>query len=215
MILNGAHTRLLTDSALVINSIIVPYYLEHAPQWNETKAGHWAAMFGLLNIVSRPFGGIVSDLIYRRFATSSQLRALHFKKYWMLALTITQGTIAMSLGLCRPSSVSVIIGCMAILGVSRCFGGAADEASAEELDTHPCPLLSSLCRRPMAQSVSLFWIFCSIAAANTRPPPQDALLPSVNPHVNGLMGGAVGSSGNFGKPSTTKRCSFALQTRHD
>lgn len=96
----------------------MPYYLENSPQWDETTAGHWAAMFGLLNIVSRPSGGIVADLIYRRFSSDSQLRAIRFKKYWMLSLTVVQGAFAMALGLSRPSSMSAIIGCMAGLGVS-------------------------------------------------------------------------------------------------
>lgn len=38
---------------LAINSILSSYYLSHFPSWGQTKAGQWAAMFGLLNVSQR------------------------------------------------------------------------------------------------------------------------------------------------------------------
>ena len=44
---------------LAINSILGAYYLKNFSYLGQTGSGKWAAMFGLLNIVARPFGGIV------------------------------------------------------------------------------------------------------------------------------------------------------------
>lgn len=121
-------------SALAVNSIIVPYYMASAPQWDEMKAGHYAAGFGLLNLVSRPTGGIVADLLYRKLSKTSQARAIHGKKYWMLGLCVVQGGIAMALGLSRPRSIGAILGCMfALAFFMQAANGAVCESSSPAL----------------------------------------------------------------------------------
>lgn len=50
---------------LSINSILGNYYHKNFPKLSLQEYGNWAAMFGLLNVVCRPLGGVVSDFAYR------------------------------------------------------------------------------------------------------------------------------------------------------
>jgi NNP family nitrate/nitrite transporter-like MFS transporter len=54
---------------LAINSILGAYYKRNFPKLGLQGQGNWAAMFGLLNIVCRPLGGVVADLVYSRTKT--------------------------------------------------------------------------------------------------------------------------------------------------
>ena len=68
---------------LSINGILGAFYIEASgkPAWTQTESGNWAAMYGLLNVVTRPLGGYISDLLYPRVGVEG-------KKYWMLFCTI-------------------------------------------------------------------------------------------------------------------------------
>jgi MFS transporter, NNP family, nitrate/nitrite transporter len=50
---------------LAINAVLGAYYLKNFPHLGQTGASNWAAMFGFLNFVTRPAGGMVSDVLYR------------------------------------------------------------------------------------------------------------------------------------------------------
>jgi hypothetical protein len=50
---------------LALNSILGAYYLKNFPTLGQTLSGRWASMFGLLNVITRPAGGFVGDIIYR------------------------------------------------------------------------------------------------------------------------------------------------------
>jgi len=60
--------------ALLVNAILVTHY-QDAFGWSQSLATDWASMFGLLNIVSRPFGGLMGDVLYRRFGDQRGLVA--------------------------------------------------------------------------------------------------------------------------------------------
>ena len=68
---------------LSINGILGAFYIQASgkPAWTQTQSGNWAAMYGLLNIVTRPLGGYISDLLYPRVGVEG-------KKYWMLFCTV-------------------------------------------------------------------------------------------------------------------------------
>jgi NNP family nitrate/nitrite transporter-like MFS transporter len=51
---------------LAINSILGNYYKRNFPKLGLQGEGNWAAMFGLLNVVFRPLGGVVADVVYSR-----------------------------------------------------------------------------------------------------------------------------------------------------
>lgn len=64
---------------LAINSNLSSFYIEASgtPAWSQTLAANWAAMYGLLNVVTRPLGGYIADCLY-------PVVGVEGKKYWML-----------------------------------------------------------------------------------------------------------------------------------
>ncbi|KAI9827295.1 MAG: hypothetical protein M1832_005433 [Thelocarpon impressellum] len=91
---------------LCINSILASYYLATFPSLGQTGAGNWAAMFGLLNGVFRPIGGMVSDAIYRR------TRSLWGKKILIHGLGIGTGVFLLAIGLLKQHSEATMFGLM-------------------------------------------------------------------------------------------------------
>jgi NNP family nitrate/nitrite transporter-like MFS transporter len=92
---------------LVLDGILGSYYLENFPHLGQTECGRWAAMFGLLNIVFRPLGGYISDLLYKR--TSS----LWARKLWLVFLGLVTGAFLLAAGLSNPESEATMFGLFA------------------------------------------------------------------------------------------------------
>ncbi|KAK3207593.1 hypothetical protein GRF29_103g1488252 [Pseudopithomyces chartarum] len=69
---------------LAINSILGNYYMKNFPALGLQQTGNWAAMFGLLNGVTRPLGGFASDMAYRRTGDSVWAKkvVLHTGREW-------------------------------------------------------------------------------------------------------------------------------------
>ena len=89
---------------LSINSFLASYYKHNFPSLTQTQAGNWAAMFGILNAIFRPAGGIISDVIYR-FSHS-----LWGKKTLVHVLGATTGAFLLIIGFLNPRSESVMFG---------------------------------------------------------------------------------------------------------
>jgi MFS transporter, NNP family, nitrate/nitrite transporter len=64
---------------LAINSNLSSFYIKSSgtPPWTQTLAANWAAMYGLLNIVTRPLGGYIADWLYPH-------AGIEGKKFWMI-----------------------------------------------------------------------------------------------------------------------------------
>lgn len=92
---------------LALDGILGSYYLVNFPHLGQTKCGQWAAMFGLLNILFRPLGGYISDLLYRH--TSS----LWVKKLWLVFLGVVTGVFLLAAGLSNPKSEATMFGLFA------------------------------------------------------------------------------------------------------
>ncbi|KAM0752889.1 MFS general substrate transporter [Meredithblackwellia eburnea MCA 4105] len=133
---------------LAMSSFLVNWYGERFG-WSQSLAGSWSAMFGLLNFVTRPAGGLMADTLANR---SVEGRELHTKKYWACALCVIEGAFCLWVGLSNPMSSTTLLGGMTGIAI---FLQAANGA-----------------------------IY--------------SLVPRVNPEIAGLMGGAVGGSGNLG-----------------
>lgn len=70
-----------------------------------------AAIFGLLNVVFRPAGGIIGDMIYRR--TGGSVVA---KKLWLIFLGLAMGGMCIFIGILDSQKQSTMVGlvvCMA------------------------------------------------------------------------------------------------------
>ena len=92
---------------LAIEGIISDFYIQTAKiqnnvVWDYRMAGNWAAVFGLLNIAARPFGGYMSDVVY-------QCGSVNSKKWWLIFLGVMQGVFLISIGFAKFGIYSLIV----------------------------------------------------------------------------------------------------------
>lgn len=107
---------------LAINSILGAYYLENFPTLDQTGSGRWAAMFGLLNIFTRPMGGFISDLIYK------YTHSLWAKKFWIHFVGISTGIFLIAIGITDPHEKSTMFGLIAAMAFFHESGNGANFA---------------------------------------------------------------------------------------
>jgi NNP family nitrate/nitrite transporter-like MFS transporter len=96
---------------LAINSILGAYYLKNFPKLLQTGSGRWAAMFGLLNVVTRPLGGIGADLIYK------YTKNLWLKKALLHGVGVIAGALLIVIGKLNPHDQSTMFGLIAVMAV--------------------------------------------------------------------------------------------------
>jgi len=92
---------------LSINSVLGTYYLKNFPKLGQTGSGRWAAMFGLLNVVFRPIGGLVSDFVYRKTGS------VWAKKIWLHSLAIICGGFLIATGVTNSHDRNTMFGLIA------------------------------------------------------------------------------------------------------
>lgn len=92
---------------LSFDSFLGSYYSLNFHTMGQTKSGQWAAMFGLLNVVCRPLGGYIADIIYRH------TKSVWAKKILLTFLTIVTGGFLLAIGLTNPTSQSTMFGLVA------------------------------------------------------------------------------------------------------
>jgi NNP family nitrate/nitrite transporter-like MFS transporter len=95
---------------LAINSILGEFYAENFPYMGQTKTGQWAAMFGLLNIVCRPAGGFIADILYQYTGS------VWSKKIFLSFLGVGMGAFQIAIGFSDPKSEATMFGLTAGLG---------------------------------------------------------------------------------------------------
>ncbi|KAI9038805.1 MFS transporter [Aspergillus affinis] len=91
-------------SELAINSILGEFYSENFPHMSQTQSGRWAAMFGLLNVIFRPAGGFIADILYR------YTDSVWSKKLLLSFLGIVMGAFQLAMGLSNPKSEAIMFG---------------------------------------------------------------------------------------------------------
>lgn len=96
---------------LAINSIIGSYYLKNFPHLGQTGSGQWAAMFGLLNVLFRPLGGIIADVIYH------YTHSVWAKKMWVVFCGVSMGCFELAIGLANPHHEATMFGLVAGLAI--------------------------------------------------------------------------------------------------
>lgn len=97
---------------LSVNGILGNYYIARFPALGQTGSGNWAAMFGLLNVVFRPMGGLFSDFVYNR------THNLWLRKMWLHFLILMTGVFMLAIGLRNPPGQSEMFGLVAGLAFS-------------------------------------------------------------------------------------------------
>lgn len=107
---------------LAINSILGSYYLKNFPTLGQTGSGNWAAMFGLLNVFFRPFGGIGSDIIYK------YTKSLWYKKFLIHGVGVVAGALLILIGLLNPHDQNTMFGLIALFALFLESGNGANYA---------------------------------------------------------------------------------------
>ncbi|GAA5850891.1 hypothetical protein JCM9279_006230 [Rhodotorula babjevae] len=128
--------------ALLVNAILVNWFM--SPEtfgWAQGLATDWASMFGILNFVTRPFGGLCGDVLYRRFG---EQRGLVAKKFWISFLAVGGGAFALLIGLLNPSSPPVFLILIAILAVFIEAGNGACYALLPHVNPHVNGLMGGI-----------------------------------------------------------------------
>lgn len=92
---------------LSINSILGTFYKKNFPYLGLSGSGDWAAMFGLLNAVCRPLGGLISDYAYRKSGT------VWAKKGLLHTYSLITGAFLVALGVTDPSHLGTMVGLVA------------------------------------------------------------------------------------------------------
>jgi NNP family nitrate/nitrite transporter-like MFS transporter len=92
---------------LAINSVLGNYYHKNFPKLTLQETGNWAAMFGLLNGVTRPLGGYVSDLVYRR------TKNVWAKKIMLHTYGVITGAFLIAIGVLDSKNQATMFGLVA------------------------------------------------------------------------------------------------------
>lgn len=121
---------------LAINSYLGAYYQRNFPSLGQTNAGRWAAMFGLLNVVTRPLGGIVADILYK------YTHSLWIKKLWIVFVGVVSGAFLIAIGLTDPGSQGMMFGLIAGMAVFLEAGNGANFALVPHVHPHASGVLS-------------------------------------------------------------------------
>lgn len=120
---------------LAINSNLSSFYIEASgkPAWSQTLAANWAAMYGLLNVITRPLGGYIGDLLY-------PVAGIEGKKYWVITcitfetrmLTLkgglAQGIVLTTIGFVPNIKIHSLIAAVAIAAIFTDAGNGANFA---------------------------------------------------------------------------------------
>jgi NNP family nitrate/nitrite transporter-like MFS transporter len=166
---------------LAINSILGHYYAANFPRMGQTQSGQWAAMFGLLNVVCRPVGGYIADLLYRSTGT------VWSKKILLSFLGVSTGVFQLVIGLLNPEFDATMLGLTAGLAFFLEAGNGANFAIVPHV--YPC-----------ANGKFLLSLSLSLSLCVQCPAMKQKLLKKAVPNVclPGVVSGVVGGMGNFG-----------------
>ncbi|OWP01234.1 hypothetical protein B2J93_5514 [Marssonina coronariae] len=115
------------------------YYLKNFPKLLQTGSGRWAAMFGLLNVVFRPLGGLVADTLFL-----GTKRNLWSKKIWLHALGVITGAFLITIGLLDSHSQATMFGLVAGMAFFMEAGNGANFALVPHIHPHANGIISGV-----------------------------------------------------------------------
>ncbi|KAK3341499.1 major facilitator superfamily domain-containing protein [Lasiosphaeria hispida] len=124
---------------LAINAILASYYASRFPGLGQTGAANWAAMFGFLNFITRPMGGVVSDLVYKMSGGS-----LWWKKGWIVLCGVVTGVLLLVIGRLDPRSEGLMFGLVALMAVFLEAGNGANFSLVPHVHPFANGILSGL-----------------------------------------------------------------------
>ncbi|KAI1607871.1 major facilitator superfamily domain-containing protein [Exophiala viscosa] len=123
---------------LSINSILGTYYQKNFKTLGLSESGDWAAMFGLLNVVARPLGGIISDLLYRN------LHTVWAKKALLHTCGVITGVFLIVIGVLNPHNQHTMFGLIAGLAFFLEGGNGANFSLVPHVNPHANGVVSGM-----------------------------------------------------------------------
>lgn len=102
---------------LAVNSILGTYFGAQFPKFNLQSASNWAAMFGLMNVVFRPLGGVVADVAYK------YTKSVWSKKILLHSYCIIAGAFLVAIGQTNQHSLVTLV-CLVSVGMAFFLEGA-------------------------------------------------------------------------------------------
>lgn len=117
-IVTGAVYFCTFGAELAVNSILGSYYTQRFPTLDAQQTGNWAAMFGLMNVVWRPLGGVVGDIAYHY--THGSVWA---KKALLHVYGFGTGAMLLVVGLVNPGDIGSMVALVAV-GLAFFLAGA-------------------------------------------------------------------------------------------
>jgi NNP family nitrate/nitrite transporter-like MFS transporter len=124
---------------LAINAILSSYYLKNFPSLGQTNASNWAAMFGFLNFITRPLGGVIADILYGVFG-----RSLWMKKGWITFCGIMTGILLIVIGKIDPHHGPTMFGLVGLMAIFHEAGNGANFALVPHVHPFANGILSGL-----------------------------------------------------------------------
>ncbi|KAK3937069.1 putative nitrate transporter [Diplogelasinospora grovesii] len=128
---------------LAINAILASYYVENFPALGQTDSANWAAMFGFLNFVTRPLGGVVSDVLYN-FCGTRRNDNLWLKKAWINICGVITGILLIVIGKLDPHNQSTMFGLVALMAIFLEAGNGANFSLVPHVHPYANGILSGL-----------------------------------------------------------------------
>lgn len=122
---------------LAINSILSSFYLANFPSLGQTGATKWAAMFGFLNVATRPMGGIIADALYNYSGHSVWL-----KKGWLHLCGVLTGILLIIIGKVDPGNLDTFNGLIALMAIFLEAGNGANFALVPHIHPHANGIVS-------------------------------------------------------------------------
>jgi NNP family nitrate/nitrite transporter-like MFS transporter len=124
---------------LAINSVLGAYYLKNFPELGQTRASNYAAVFGFLNFITRPLGGVVGDVLYKVSGGN-----LWLKKGWVHVCGFLTGILLIVIGVLDPHDLGVMIGLVVLMAFFHEAGNGANFALLPHVYPHANGVLSGL-----------------------------------------------------------------------
>ncbi|CUA70757.1 Nitrate transporter [Rhizoctonia solani] len=133
------------ELAVDANLVNVLYGLYRSPSFGQLKAGYITAIYGLLNVWTRPLGGLIGDVVYRRWGVPG-------KKWFMLLCGFLEGAMAIALGLYiemhhtngSTPQLATIIGVFVIMAIFNEAGCGANFALVPHCNPYSNGLMSGI-----------------------------------------------------------------------
>ncbi|TEB28698.1 nitrate transporter [Coprinellus micaceus] len=124
--------------------VLYSMYKGQLQGFNQQTAGYYTSIFGFLNLVTRPFGGYVGDVVYRRWGTQG-------KKWWTIACGLIMGVSTIAGGFYIAGhktgnlpDLAVVMGVFAVAAIFSELGNGANFALVPHCNAYNNGVMSGI-----------------------------------------------------------------------